>query len=173
MGSLTVAVLDALTRAVPEGPGYSILLLLHVAAGVVGFGALAITGLQAARVLRGPAQPGAEALRRYFRPGVNWVGRALYAVPVLGFALLADSRGAFHAGDGWVVAGLGLWLAALSGAEAVVWPGERRIQLMVTQRWDDPAVLPLLERECRRVAAVSAALTGVFVAAVVVMVGKP
>lgn len=163
----------ALARPVPEGAGYSILLVLHVAAALVGFAALGITGLQAARVRRGPDQPGAGGLRRYFRPGVNWAGRLLYAVPVLGFALVADSGGAFDAGEAWVVGGLGLWLVAAVAGEAVVWPGERRIQLLVTHRWDDPAATAALDRECRRVAAVSAALIGVFVAAVVVMVGKP
>ena len=158
---------------VPEGAGYSILLLLHVGAAVVGFGALALTGAQASRARRGPGQPGADAVRRYFRPGVNWAGRALYGVPVLGFALLADSGGAFRAGDGFVVAGLALWLVAAVAAEAVVWPAERRIQLMVTERWDDPAVRVLLERECRRASAWAVVLAGIFVAAVVVMIGKP
>ena len=164
---------SAFVHAVPQGPAYSLLLILHVAAALVGFGAVAITGVQAARVRRGPAQPGAAGLRRYFRPGVNWAGRTLYAVPVLGFALVADSSGNFDAGDAWVVAGLALWLAAATVAETVVWPGERRIQLLLSTRWDDVAVAPTLDRECRRVAGASAAVIGVFVAAVIIMVGKP
>lgn len=178
VGSVTAptragAALWATTHAVPQGPAYSLLLVLHVAAALVGFGAVAITGVQAARVRRGPSQPGAAGLRRYFRPGVNWAGRTLYAVPVLGFALLADSSGTFDAGDGWVVAGLGLWLAAATVAELVVWPGERRIQLLLSTRWDDAGAAPTLDRECRRVATASAALVGVFVAAVIIMVGEP
>jgi uncharacterized membrane protein len=171
--ALWAVALWAVAHGAPEGPAYSVLLLLHVAAALVGFGALAVTGLQAARARRGPGQPGAPGLRRYFRPGVNWAGRSLYLVPVLGFALLADSGGAFDPGDAWVVAGLVLWLAAASVAEAVVWPGERRIQLVVSSRWDDPAAAGALARECRRVAAASAVLVAVFVAAVVIMVGKP
>jgi uncharacterized membrane protein len=166
-------VVRALARTVPTGPGYSVLLILHVGLAVVGFGALAATGFQAARLRRGLARPGTEALRRYFRPGVNWPARALYGVPVLGFALVADSGGAFSVGDGWVLSGLVLWLVATVVAEAVVWPGERRIQLLVTERWDDPAAGPVLERECRRVTAASGLLATVFVVAMVIMVGKP
>ena len=170
---LAGTVVPALDRAVPEVPGYSILLVLHVAAAVIGFGAVATTGLQAARARRGPAARGADGVRRYFRPGVNWPGRALYAVPVLGFALAADSNGAVKLGDGWVVAGLLLWLAAAAVAEAVVWPGERRMQAIVSERWDDPALGAELQRTCLQVSAGSAALVGVFSAAVVIMVAKP
>lgn len=158
---------------VPLGPGYSVLLVAHVAAAVAGFGALVVTGAQAARARRGPRQPGAEGVRRYFRPGVNWAGRTLYLVPVLGFGLVADSGGAFDPGDGWVIAGLVVWVVAAALAEAVLWPGERRIQLLVTERWDDPVAGPTLERQCRRVSATSVVLAGLFVAGVVVMVAKP
>ncbi|MHB8594064.1 MAG: hypothetical protein ACYDB3_06980 [Acidimicrobiales bacterium] len=131
----------------PTGVGYSILLLLHVASAVIGFGALVVTGVQARRAMRGPSQSGADGLRRYFRPGVNWAGRALYGVPVLGFALIADSGGAYDAGQQFVVAGLVLWLVSAVVAEAVVWPGERRVQLAVTGGWGDPATQALVERE--------------------------
>lgn len=157
----------------PTGALYSLLLVLHVAAAVVGFAAVTVTGAQAVRAARGPAQPGAEGLRRYFRPGVNWPGRTLYAVPVLGFALTADSRGAYDAGDGFVVAGLLLWLVAAVAAELVLWPAERRIQLVVSERWADESVRPVLVRDCRRAGAAAALLALVFVAGVVVMVGKP
>ena len=156
----------------PTGAGYSVLLLLHVAAAVVGFGAVALTGVQAARARGGPSRA-ADAVRRYFRPGTNWAARALYAVPVLGIGLLADSGGAWDAGDGWVVAGLALWLVATVLAEAVVWPGERRVQRLVTDRWDDPAAAGALARACRRVVVSTVLVAAVFVAAVVVMVGKP
>lgn len=167
------AALAALVRPVPEGPGYSVLLVAHVAAAVVGFGALATTGMQAARARRGPGAPGAEGVRRYFQPGVNWPARILYAVPVLGFALAADSNGAVAIDDGWVVAGVLLWLAAAVVAEVVVWPGERRLQAMVSEHWDDQAKRSELDRTCRQVAAASVALVGVFLAAVVLMVAKP
>ena len=163
----------AVVRPAPTGALYSVLLLAHVAAAVIGFGALAVTGVQAGRARAGPAQPGADAVRRYFRPGVNWPGRVVYGVPVLGFALVADSRSAFDAGDGFVVIGLVLWALSVAVAEAVLWPAERRIQETVTERWGDDGVRGQLRRDCTVVARASAMLVALFVLSVVVMVGKP
>jgi uncharacterized membrane protein len=169
---------------------YTILLMLHVLCAVVGFGTMVVTGVQAARARRGPSASGSEGVRRYFRPGVNWAGRALYGVPVFGFSLIGASHGAFRAGEGFVVIGLVLWLAATVLAEAVVWPGERRIQLALTARWSDAGIAGAdagapgaggvagadagaLDRDCRRLAAAAAVLAVLFVAATVIMIGKP
>jgi len=160
-------------RAVPTGALYSILLVLHVLFAVVGFGSVGVTGLQASRARRGPSAPGADAVRRYFRPGVNWAGRALYAVPVFGFSLIAASNRAFDSGDTFVVTGLLLWLAAVALAESVLWPAERRIQVEMARRWDDGEPVGALDEDCRRVVACAAALGVIFVAATVLMVGKP
>lgn len=167
------------SRQVPTGAGYSILLLLHVASAVVGFGAICVTGLQASRARRGPAGPKAAAVQRYFRPGTNWVARAIYGVPVFGFALLAASGGKFDASDTFVVAGLLLWFVAAMTAEWLVWPGERRIQQTVTSDWSDRdeatvrAPDPALVKECARVASASGLLAVVFVVAVVLMFARP
>lgn len=161
------------THPVPTGAGFSLLLVAHVAAALVGFGALGLSGLQAARARRGPAAPGADAVRRWFRPGANWAGRVLYLVPVLGYALVADSQGAFDAGDSFVVAGLVLWLVAVVMAEGVLWPAERRIQHAVADRWETAVTDPGFDRDCRLAAGASAALAVVFVAGLVVMFGKP
>ena len=162
----------AALHAVPTGALYSTLLLLHVLCALVGFGAVGVTGIQAARVRRGPSVPGAAGVRRYFRPGVNWMGRALYGVPVCGFCLLAASDGAFRAGDGFVVAGLVLWATAAVVAEAVVWPVERRIQQALARRWEDDGD-PRLDGDCRRASAAAALLGVVVVAATVLMIAKP
>jgi len=169
------SVLDGVARSVPTGAVYTILLMLHVLCAVVGFGTMVATGAQAARARRGPSAPGADGVRRYFRPGVNWAGRALYGVPVFGFALIASSDGAFDSGDGFVVVGLMVWLVAALLAEVVVWPGERRIQVELTGHWGDADTdtAPALQRDCRRVAAAAAVLAVLFLTATVVMVGKP
>ena len=165
------AMVDSL-RPVPTGVLYSTLLIFHVVSGVMGFGTTALTGIQAARARRGPSAPSAAGVRRYFRPGVNWAGRALYGVPVFGFALVAASHDAWHAGDAFVVVGLALWLVAALVAEVVIWPAERRVQVIVHQRWGDPEFTPTLERDCKWLATAAIVLVFVFVAAVVVMVGK-
>jgi len=164
---------EAATRGVPTGALYTILLMLHVLCAVVGFGTVVVTGVQAARARRGPSAAGAEGVRRYFRPGVNFAGRALYGVPVFGFCLIEASEGAFDAADSFVVAGLVVWLVATIVAEVVVWPGERRIQFELSEGWDEAETAPALDRDCRLVAGAAAALALLFVAATVIMVGKP
>jgi hypothetical protein len=94
----------------------------------------------------------------------------LYAVPVFGFGLISASKGAFTSDDGFVIAGLGLWALATVTAEFVVWPGERRIQEVVSGGWSTD---PRFAVECRRVALAAAVLSGVFVVAVILMVARP
>ena len=160
-------------RPIPTDVGYSLLLLGHVAAAVIGFGALAMTGAQAGRARRGPDQAGADAVRRYFRPGVNWAGRILYLVPLLGFALVAAGRDAFSVSDLFVEIGFVLWLITVGAAEAVLWPAERRIQQIVSGAWGDPELQPELARCCAVVRAGASVTTAVFLVAVVLMVARP
>ena len=163
----------AVVHAIPTDALYSILLLLHVGCAVIGFGALALTGVQARRARRGPTAPGSDGVRRFFEPGVNWAGRALYGVPLFGFALIAASQGDFSTNDGFVVIGLGLWALSALAAEAVVWPGERRIQQVVSNGWEMTGGPGGFVSDCRRVCASAFGLSIVFVAAVVLMVARP
>jgi hypothetical protein len=158
-GSGLVAAADA---------GFDLLIVAHVASALVGFGAVAASGIQATRLSRAAGDPSA-GLRRYFAPGANWAGRVLYLVPAFGFALLADSGGRMDAGDPWVVAGLVLWSVSMVAAEALIWPAERRIQAGVAAGGGGRA----LRRDCLVVAAGAGALVVAFVAATVLMVAKP
>jgi uncharacterized membrane protein len=156
--------------------GFDLLLIGHVACALVGFGAVATSGVQAARLSRtGPAGAG-EGLRRYFAPGTNWVGRVLFGVPLFGFALVADSAGRWSVGEGWVVIGLVLWALAAVIAEALLWPAERRIQWTLSAPSDATtgAAYPGdVQRDCLVVSGLGAALTVVFIAATVIMVAQP
>lgn len=156
----------------PTGPAYSLVLVLHIVAAAVGLAAVVATGVQAVRARRGPSAAGAEGVRRYFRVGFNAVGRVLYGVPILGFTLIAISHGTVRAGDGFVVTGLVLWVASTLVAEVALWPGEQRIQRIVSSpgwRCDDPA----LAEECRRVATAAVLVASLLVVAAVVMVAQP
>jgi len=172
----------------PTGPAFDIVLLLHVAAVVVGLGAVVTSGIQAARLLsvsgdgrRAQAAELPASLREYFAPGVNWVGRTLYAVPVLGFVLLGMSHGAYGVNDAWVQGGLVLWVAATVVAEWLHWPVERRIQSLLAGEptAPTPSTAPTddrrseLRRACRSLCVTSAGLAGILVAAIVLMVSRP
>jgi hypothetical protein len=117
----------------PDGPAFDIVLLLHVACVVAGLAAMVTSAATAARLRRllGAGTPLPDAVVRYFRPGVNWVGRSIYGIPVFGFVLLAMSRGAYAATDGWVMAGLAVFVVVALVGEGILWPAERRLQISV------------------------------------------
>ncbi len=120
----------------PDGAAFDVVLLLHVGCVLAGLVTMA-TAATAARRLRRSLESGLRTpddLRRYFRRGVNWAGRAVYGIPVFGFALVAMSRGSYALGDDWVLAGLGLFAGVALLAEGMVWPAERHLQAAVAAR---------------------------------------
>ena len=76
---------------------YDMVLLAHVLSALVGLGAVVVAGAYALAL--GRSGPGSEAVRRYYRPGVNWAGRVLFLVPVFGVALVAMSQGDWSFSD--------------------------------------------------------------------------
>ena len=159
---------EAVTTPTPTGAAFDLVLLAHIVVALVAFGVVAVSAVQAVRLGRVGRGPVPENLLRYYAPGVNWVGRSLHLVPVLGVVLVAMSRRAYGYDDLWVQLGLGLWLAAAVAAEGVLWPAERRLQRQVATA--EPARSP------RSVIDVVLAAAGIEVAllvATVVMVAKP
>jgi uncharacterized membrane protein len=146
---------------------YDIVLLAHVLAALVGLGAVVVAGAYALALWQ--SGTASEVVRRYYRPGVNWGGRVLYLVPVLGVALVAMSDGDWSYADGWVLAGLMLWALVALAAEMVLWPAERKIQAAVA----DPTSTTDLRAECGRVTVTAAVVAVLLVVATVVMVAKP
>ncbi len=82
---------------------YDVVLLAHVLSALAGFGVVVVAGAYAL-ALRRPGPP-SEAVRRYYRPGANWAGRALFLVPVFGGALVAMSGGDWSYSQTWVLGG--------------------------------------------------------------------
>ena len=114
----------------PRDAAYDVILLAHVLSAAVGLGALAIAGANAWALRRSGPDP--EPIRRYYRPGVNWAGRVLFLVPVLGLVLMAMSHGDWSFSEGWIMVGLTLWVLVALSAELYLWPAERRLQVAVS-----------------------------------------
>jgi uncharacterized membrane protein len=181
-----VPVVAAATHA--RDAGYDVVLLAHVLAAAVGLGSVVLAGTYAWILRR--SGPGSEPVRRYYRPGVNWAGRVLFLVPVLGLALMAMSHGDWSFSDGWIVVGLALWAVVAMVAEMALWPAERRLQEAVSA---GVPVAPVgevelagpsegrpeglsaagLRSECLRVAMLSGILSAVLIGTAVLMVAKP
>ncbi len=166
---------------------YDMVLLAHVLAAAVGLGAVVVSGAYAWALLRSGSGP--EAVRRYYRPGVNWAGRVLFLIPVLGVALMGMSHGDWSFSEGWILAGLALWMGVAVVAEMALWPAERRLQEVVARGTGpvgvaavpevgspdhpDPDPGSALRSECLRLMGTSAVLAVVLVAVAVMMVAKP
>jgi hypothetical protein len=174
---------------------YDVVLLAHVLAAAVGLGALVVAGANAWVLHR--SGPGSEAVRRYYRPGVNWAGRVLFLVPVLGLLLMAMSHGDWSFSDGWITIGLALWAVVAVAAEMYLWPAERRLQAAVSsltpvtpaegegtgsaraeagpglEGGTGSGAGTALPAECLKVAGLATLLSMILVVVAVVMVAKP
>ncbi|HXZ61261.1 MAG TPA: DUF2269 family protein [Acidimicrobiales bacterium] len=162
----------------PTGAAFDVVLLLHAGCAVVGLVTTLTATTTAARLERlvSASEDLPEALRRYFRPGFNWAGRALYGIPVFGFALVAMSQGAYALGDGWVLAGLALFVGVVLAAEGVLWPAEQRLQRAVTSAGDTDSLVggaASVRRDARAMARAGGAVLVLLVAGVALMVAQP
>ena len=137
---------------------YDALVAVHVACALVGFGAVAISGVYGALALN---QENENETTRYFasRGLAEWL---ILPVPFVGLAaLLVDHRGG-DLKDAWVLGGSAAWIAATALLLAGVRPAEARIR-----RRQDPV-------EAGRVLAWAAVASDVlFVVALALMVTQP
>jgi hypothetical protein len=106
---------------------YDVLVGLHVASAVVGFGAVAVSGAYGA-VGRHAGRPGrAEELRRFFETPLR-AELLILAVPFFGAGALAVRPGGHDFASAWVLAGLGIWVAAAAVLLGLVRPAENRLR---------------------------------------------
>jgi len=182
--SLTLSTVAAASVASvnQNSAAYDLVLLAHVLAAVAALVAVAVAG-GFAMALRGALRRGgpvSEVLVRYYRPGVNWAGRVLFAVPVLGAVLIAMSGGEWSWSDTWVSLGTAAWAAVAVVAEAVLWPHERRLQQAVASA--DGGGVPdgrqsesgaAVEARCLRAGLVATGCAVTLVAVAVLMAAKP
>jgi uncharacterized membrane protein len=100
----------------------------------------------------------------------------VYGIPVFGFALLAMSQGAYALGDGWVLAGLVLFVLLAVVAEVAMWPAERRLQHALTAvgTGSDPApTAPTLRVDAATLERSAVVVLVLLVAGIVVMIAQP
>lgn len=157
------------------GPGYDVLVGVHVLSAVIGFGSVGLSGTYAARA-RSSSSPRDDAtVLRYFHPGTNWAERALLVTPVLGAVVLfAGDRNAVSQAWPWI--GLGAWAVAAALVSAWCWPAERRVQAWLANAGrGDPGGTDLagFRDACKAVQWSASAISVCFAVAVVVMVGQP
>ena len=159
----------------PDGPAFDIVLILHVGCVVVGLTTTVTGAVNAGRLvtLLRTATPLPDAVRRYFRPGVNWAGRSIYGIPIFGFGLLALSHGAYGLRDGWVVGGLAILVGVVMIAEGVLWPAERRLQVSVAAAVGGAVAEESVRRDARAMMVAATMTLALLVAGSALMVVQP
>lgn len=160
----------------PDGPAFDIVLLLHVGCVVAGLATMVTSAATATRLRKLLAAPGPfpEAVVRYFRPGVNWAGRIIWGIPVFGFILLAISGGAYALRDGWVMAGLFIFVVVVLVAEGSLWPAERRLQVsLAAHTGGETTSTPEVAHDARVMAWSASAALVLLIAGSVLMVAQP
>jgi hypothetical protein len=107
-----------------SGVAYDTLVALHVLCAVVGFGAVAISGVYGG--LARDETNAAETARYFGSRGLaEWL---VVPVPFFGLAALLVDHRSGDLGDVWVVGGSLLWIAATALLVLVVRPAENRIR---------------------------------------------
>jgi hypothetical protein len=109
-----------------NGGLYKTVLILHILAAIVGFGAVFLNGLYANDARRRPGREGLAVVEANFAvTGVaSWI---IYLVAALGLALVGLSDGAYAMGDFWVSTALVAFVAALGISHGMLLPNERRM----------------------------------------------
>ena len=94
---------------------------------------------------------------------------------MFGFALLAMSQGAYALRDGWVLAGLAIFVAVAFLGEGVLWPAERRLQTALAAAGPGAAGTDLAgaEPDVVVLARAATAATVLLLLGVVVMIAQP
>jgi hypothetical protein len=111
---------------------FAVLVALHVACALVGFGSVAVTGVYGG-IARHLERPGAlgDARRWFAQPNrAKW---ALVGVPFFGVAALFAGHRTGDFGHPWVGAALAVWAVAALVVFHVVAPAERRLRAALLQ----------------------------------------
>ena len=111
-------------RTTPMGTDsalYQIVLLLHIAAAIVGFGGMITHSTYHARAFRAPAEA-ARAVLEATKGVAKWADYGIYAVLPLGIVAIAVSDSTFSMGDPWVSASFVVWFALVGVLHGLVRP---------------------------------------------------
>jgi hypothetical protein len=130
---------------------YQIVLLLHIAAAIVGFGGVIAHGAYNARAFAGTAAE-AGVLLRTTQMVTNLAHYGIYGVFVLGIALVAVSEGDVEFSEAWISASFLVWFLMVGVAHGLVKPTVRGL-LDTSQELapdavmtDDPGVVSLAKK---------------------------
>jgi uncharacterized membrane protein len=154
----------------PQSGAYQAVLILHILAVIVGFGALFLGAAYAGQARRagGSAKVAiSEASERVLSSLAVWF---IYAVPILGIALLGMSNKVYKFSQTWVSLSFALYLVMLVVLLGALRPAHRRLNRLLASASPDAEAVATIEKRL-------GALTGVnhllIIVVVYLMVVKP
>lgn len=142
---------------------FSILLGLHVLAGLVGFGAVAVTWFSL-RLLRDPS--GYDDAVRYFDGRPIMAEGTILLLPIFGAFLFLQPHGFHDYLHPWFFGGVTLWVVSAGVLTAVLWPQERALGEALKAGRDT-------SKNTKRIRSGSRALVGIYLLGVYLMLFKP
>jgi uncharacterized membrane protein len=149
---------------------YKIVLVLHILAAIVGFGSVMLNGVYASEVKRRPGPEGAAIADANYKVSFGVAMWFIYAIPILGLALVGMSDKAWKFSQTWVWLALLLWFVLVGLVHGVHRPNVRQLDALVRSGSADVAEL---ERRGRLAATMGMVLSLLVVAMLVLMVFKP
>ena len=156
--------------ATTASTAYKIVLVLHILAAILGFGSVMLNGVYASEVRRRPGPEGAAIADANYRVSFGVAMWFIYAIPVLGIALVGMSDKAWKFSQTWVWLSLVLWFALVGLLHGVHRPNVRQLDALVGSGSGDVAEM---ERRGRLASTMGAVLSLIVVATLVLMVFKP
>jgi uncharacterized membrane protein len=160
---------------------YDVVLVLHLVLAFAGFGGVAFNALYLARARQLPAAQRLGAVTVNYQ--ISQLAEYLiYAVAILGFALVSMSQQQWKFTQGWISASLGLYIALLAVFHGVIRPAQRDyhryLEIMANARTfaagSPPPVEAALADKAERTIAMGWGVVNVLVLSVVIlMVFKP
>jgi uncharacterized membrane protein len=157
---------------------YNIVKVLHILCAIVGFGAVTLNGLYGAQAKARGGAEGAAIGQAVYR--VSTVGEYfIYAVFVLGLALVAMGNNLFDFGQTWVWLSTALYITGLGLSHGLLRPRVRRMNALLVELAGSPGsggTAPQaaeLDALTKQVAATEMVLNLLLVVILVFMVFKP
>jgi uncharacterized membrane protein len=150
---------------------YRIVLALHILAAIVGFGAVLLNGVYASKAKARPGPEGAAIAQANYEVSFGWAQWFIYAILILGFALVGMSDKAIKFSQTWVWLAVVLYVAIIGIVHGVHRPNVRRLNELM--REGNPANRAEMERRGRLAEAMGGIMSVLVVVIVFLMVIKP
>ena len=164
-----------------DSTGYKIVLLLHILCAIIGFGTVILNGLYGREAKRRPG-PGGLAITEANLTVSGIAEYFIYAVFLLGLALVLMSDGAWAFRQTWIWLAMALYVVGIGISHGIVFPSARRMRDLAAELTaggppagavGPPPQVAEMERVGKTLGASSSFLHLLLVALLVLMIWKP